>query len=364
MDLKIFGNSDFGKIRTFDIGGEPWFVGKDICTVFGDKNHNRSIGRVDDVDKATTPIIDNLGRQQNVTIVNESGLYSLLFAMQPQKANKDGVSATVQQRIDKIYRFKRWVTSEVLPSIRKTASKLETITFKGNIDGLVFSKNGIPITTSRKIAEVTGKDHNHILRDIRDELDKLQKIHCPDLNSDIQLIINDFKEVDYLASNGQAYKEYELGEMATMQLMFKYSTEYRVSFIVSFAKMKQAIKDMFKARVVESVLPQDSRSRQFVYVIRNPENDKIKIGVSNNVEKRLHVLETGAGTKLDLVYKSIVCSNAFDIENMVHKHFNEYRVFGEWFQIDASKVINFLEQQQYVLKSEFVKHISVIGKER
>lgn len=126
MDLKIFGNSDFGKIRTFDIGGEPWFVGKDICTVFGDKNHNRSIGRVDDVDKATTPIIDNLGRQQNVTIVNESGLYSLLFAMQPQKANKDGVSDAypieAQQRLDKIHRFKRWVTSEVLPAIRKTGS--------------------------------------------------------------------------------------------------------------------------------------------------------------------------------------------------------------------------------------------------
>ena len=113
-----------------------------------------------------------------------------------------------------------------------------------------------------------------------------------------------------------------------------------------------------------SVLPQDSRSRQFVYVIRNPENDRIKIGVSNNVEKRLHILETGAGTKLDLVYKSIVCSNAFDIENMVHKHFNEYRIFGEWFQVDTSKVINFLEQQQYVLKSEFAKYVSVIGKER
>lgn len=347
-EIRIFENETFGKIRVTEINGEPWFVGKDVADKLGYQNGSRDVNRhTDEEDRKKMMIFD--GNQNKETIIiNESGLYSLILSSKLPSAKA----------------FKKWVTSEVLPSIHKMTTKLETITFKGNIDGLVFSKNGTPITTSRKIAEVTGKDHRHILRDIRDELNKLQKIHCPNLDSDIQLIINDFKEVDYLASNGQTYKEYELGEMATMQLMLKYSTEYRAKFIISFAKMKQAIMDMFKARVVESVLPQDSRSRQFVYVIRNPENDRIKIGVSNNVEKRLHILETGAGTKLDLVYKSIVCSNAFDIENMVHKHFNEYRIFGEWFQVDTSKVINFLEQQQYVLKSEFAKYVSVIGKER
>lgn len=347
-EIRIFEKAEFGTIRTMEINGEPWFVGKDIADILEYTNTAKAIrDHVDDEDKLTERIVLS-GQNREAILINESGLYSLILSSKMSNAKK----------------FKRWVTSEVLPSIRKMTTKLETITFKGNIAGLVFSKNGIPITTSRKIAEVTGKDHRHILRDIRDELDKLQKIHCPNLDSDIQLIINDFKEVDYLASNGQTYKEYDLGEMATMQLMLKYSTEYRARFIISFAKMKQAIMDMFKARVVESVLPQDSRSRQFVYVIRNPENDRVKVGVSNNVEKRLHVLETGAGTKLDLVYKSIVCSNAFDIENMVHKHFNECRVFGEWFQVNASKVINFLEQQQYVLKSEFVKYVSVMGKER
>ncbi len=346
-EIRIFENETFGKIRVTEINSEPWWVLADVCKVLEIGNSRMVANRLDK-DELMSAKLTSGGQKREMTVINESGLYAVILRSDKPQAKP----------------FRKWITSEVIPSIRKMTTKLETIAFKGNIDGLVFSKNGIPITTSRKIAEVTGKDHRHILRDIRDELDKLQKIHCPGLDSDIQLIINDFKEVDYLASNGQTYKEYELGEMATMQLMLKYSTEYRAKFIISFAKMKQAIMDMFKARVVESVLPQDSRSRQFVYVIRNPENDRIKIGVSNNVEKRLHVLETGAGTKLDLVYKSIVCSNAFDIENMVHRHFNEYRVFGEWFQIDASKVINFLEQQQYVLKSEFVKHISVIGKER
>lgn len=122
-ELKIFENEELGKIRTVAVNDELWFVGKDICCVFGDKNHNRSLGRVDDADKREEEIIDSLGRKQKAIFVNESGLYSLLFAMQPQKANNDGESNAypieVQERIKKIHKFKRWVTHDVLPSIRK-----------------------------------------------------------------------------------------------------------------------------------------------------------------------------------------------------------------------------------------------------
>jgi len=121
--MQVFKNPEFGEIRTVTIDGEPWFVGKDVCVAFGDKNHNRSLSRVDDDDKKEKEIIDSIGRKQKAICINESGLYSLLFSMQPQKANKDGVSdaypTEIQKRIDKLHRFKRWVTSEVLPSIRK-----------------------------------------------------------------------------------------------------------------------------------------------------------------------------------------------------------------------------------------------------
>ena len=124
VQVQTFENSAFGTLRTIEIDGEPWFVGKDVCDAFGDKNSSRSIGRVDDMDKRLLPIIDSLGRKQNAIFVNESGLYSLLFAMQPQKAHHDGVSdeypIEVQERIEKLHLFKRWVTSEILPSIRKT----------------------------------------------------------------------------------------------------------------------------------------------------------------------------------------------------------------------------------------------------
>lgn len=122
-ELKIFKNDEFGEIRTLEIENEPWFIGKDVCRLFGDKNHNRSIGRVDEIDKRCEEITDSIGRKQKAIFVNESGLYSLLFAMQPQKAHHDGVSdeypIEIQERIDRLHRFKRWVTSEVLPAIRK-----------------------------------------------------------------------------------------------------------------------------------------------------------------------------------------------------------------------------------------------------
>lgn len=122
-ELKIFEHPEFGEIRTVEIDGEPWMVGKDVATAFGDKNHNRSLGRLYNEDKRVVPLTDSMGRTQKVTVINESGLYALLFAMQPQKANHDEVSDAypieIQERIDKLHRFKRWVTGEVLPSIRK-----------------------------------------------------------------------------------------------------------------------------------------------------------------------------------------------------------------------------------------------------
>ena len=124
--LQIFESTDFGTVRTVLIDKEPYFVGKDVCEAFDDKNHNRSLGRIDEEDKRREQITDVLGRKQEAVLINESGLYALLFAMQPQKANHDGVSDAypieVRERIGKLRRFKRWVTSEVLPAIRKTGS--------------------------------------------------------------------------------------------------------------------------------------------------------------------------------------------------------------------------------------------------
>lgn len=119
-NLQIFNNAELGSIRTVVIDDEPWFVGKDIAEYFGDSNYRRSLSRLDEDEKGVSQIATPGGTQQ-MTIINESGLYSLMFYMQPQKAK--GVvkhDTLINERIIKLKKFKRWVTSEVLPSIRKT----------------------------------------------------------------------------------------------------------------------------------------------------------------------------------------------------------------------------------------------------
>lgn len=105
-ELQIFNNSDFGNIRVVENSGEPWFVGKDVAKVLGYSNPRDAIGKhVDEEDKGVAKCDTPSGTQQ-MTVINESGLYSLILSSKLPQAKA----------------FKRWVTSEVLPAIRKTGS--------------------------------------------------------------------------------------------------------------------------------------------------------------------------------------------------------------------------------------------------
>ena len=104
--IQVFNNTEFGEIRSMTIDGEPYFVGKDVAAALGYSNPRKAIGdHVDEEDKGVTKC-DTLGGGQNLTIINESGMYSLILSSKLEGAK----------------RFKRWVTSEVLPSIRKTGA--------------------------------------------------------------------------------------------------------------------------------------------------------------------------------------------------------------------------------------------------
>ena len=103
-ELQIFQNPEFGEIRTIECDGEPWFVGKDVAAALGYSNPRKALAdHVDDEDKGVTKR-DTLGGTQEMTIINESGLYSLVLSSKLPTAKA----------------FKRWITSEVIPSIRKT----------------------------------------------------------------------------------------------------------------------------------------------------------------------------------------------------------------------------------------------------
>lgn len=104
-ELQIFNSEEFGDIRTVTINNEPWFVGKDVAEALGyAKARNAIASHVEQDDKKDAPIQGDLGGVQQMTIINESGLYALIFGSKLESAK----------------RFKRWVTSEVLPTIRKT----------------------------------------------------------------------------------------------------------------------------------------------------------------------------------------------------------------------------------------------------
>ncbi|MEE0041696.1 phage antirepressor [Catenibacterium sp.] len=104
-ELQVFKNQEFGQVRTLTLNDEPWFVGKDVAEALEYNEPNKAITRhVFKDDRTKHPITDSTNRKQDTWIVNESGLYSLIFGSKLESAQK----------------FKRWVTSEVLPALRKT----------------------------------------------------------------------------------------------------------------------------------------------------------------------------------------------------------------------------------------------------
>lgn len=103
-EIQIFNSPEFGSVRTLVIDNEPWFVGKDVAEVLGYKDTNKAIAmHVDEEDKLNDKTASSLG-QRGGWLINESGLYSLILSSKLESAKK----------------FKRWVTSEVLPALRKT----------------------------------------------------------------------------------------------------------------------------------------------------------------------------------------------------------------------------------------------------
>ena len=102
-DLQIFSNPEFGQVRTVEIDGQPWLVGTDVANALGYKNPRKALAdHIDPEDKGVTKC-DTPSGEQDMTVINESGLYSLILSSKMPKAKA----------------FKRWVTGEVLPALRR-----------------------------------------------------------------------------------------------------------------------------------------------------------------------------------------------------------------------------------------------------
>ena len=147
-ELKIFENEAFGKVRIIEKNNEPWFVGKDVADILGYKNGSRDINvHVDEEDRLKYQI-RTAGQAREQTLINESGLYSLILYSKLPAAKK----------------FKRWVTSEILPAIRKTGSYSVNQDIKAReVEARLNNSRARVASTFLKVAQMTDLlEYKHI----------------------------------------------------------------------------------------------------------------------------------------------------------------------------------------------------------
>lgn len=158
-NLKIFNNHEFGKIRTIvDENNEPWFVGRDVAEILEYRNGSRDINRhVDELDRKKEMVHD--GNQLKETIlINESGLYSLIFS----------------SKMDKAREFKRWVTSEVLPAIRKDGGYM--LVNRDNSEEEIMAKAVLIAQKSMERLKLENKQKDQIIGELKPKADYVDKI--------------------------------------------------------------------------------------------------------------------------------------------------------------------------------------------
>lgn len=162
-ELQVF-NYGTNNVRTVHVDNEPWFVLTDVCSVLGLGTPSRVAERLDEDDVSLTHITDSLGRKQSTTIINESGLYTVILKCKKPEAKP----------------FRKWVTSEVLPSIRKHGAYMTAPTIENIISNPEF---GIQLLTTlkseqdkRKALELENAQQKHLLLEAQPKLEYVDKI--------------------------------------------------------------------------------------------------------------------------------------------------------------------------------------------
>lgn len=174
-EIQIFQNPEFGEIRTVTIDGEPWFVGKDVAHSLGYEKERNAVQKYVDSEDALKRGIQTNGGIQDMVVINESGLYSLIFGSKLESAKK----------------FKRWVTGEVLPSIRKSGAY------------------SLPESTDGKIA-LLAQGHMELkdeIQSVRDDLESL-KMDLPILPVEADSIVAAVKKRGVDVLGGKQSKAY------------------------------------------------------------------------------------------------------------------------------------------------------------
>lgn len=201
-DIQIFQNDEFGAIRTIEIDGEPWFVGKDVADALGYVDTNKAVAmHVDEEDKKLNDKTSSSFGQRGATLINESGLYSLVLSSKLPTAKK----------------FKRWVTSEVLPAIRKhgvymTPRTIEEVLL--NPDTIIqLATNWKEEQEKRKSLEIETAQQKQIIGELKPKADYTDYI---------------LKNKSLMAIT-QIAKDYGMSGQAMNELLHKLGVQYKMS---------------------------------------------------------------------------------------------------------------------------------------
>ena len=194
--VKVFESAEFGSVRTVEVGEVPYFVGRDIAIILGYKNIRDAISNhVDEEDKGVAKC-DTLGGTQEMVVINESGLYSLILGSKLPNAKK----------------FKRWVTSEVLPTIRKHGM-YATDELLANPDFAIKVFQELKAEREkRSLLETTVKVQSQQIAELKPKASYYDIVlNCKDLVS-ISVIAKDFGKTaiwlnQYLHDKGIQYKQ-------------------------------------------------------------------------------------------------------------------------------------------------------------
>ncbi len=224
-ELKIFENPEFGKVRTVVINNEPWFVGNDIARALGYKDLYSALRHnVENEDKGLCPVSSTSGTQ-DTTVVNESGMYSLIF----------------NSKLDSAKNFKKWVTSDVLPSIRKNGGYIqnqEELTPEQLVAKALVVTNQIIAEKEAKITEMEPKAEyfdnlvdSKLLTTFRDTA---KELHIPP---------KEFTQ--WLVNNGYVYRDrhkmlkpYEKRRKSGLFQMKDFSTPFGYSNVQTYITVK------------------------------------------------------------------------------------------------------------------------------
>lgn len=212
-EMQIFNNDEFGKMRSILIDNEPWFVGKDIALSLGYTNPQKAVRDHVDLEDRGVNEMDTPSGRQELTFINESGLYALIFGSKLPNAKK----------------FKHWVTSEVLPSIRKTGS------YKADTNSDLYMEAarilaGTPVHTKSEVVNVL----RHVVPDISTMEEK-------PIKKDYSVPF-DFNHFDnYLKKYGVTTQVLSMKSDVCAQLIYKYRNGKTVPTMETRKKLTEAL---------------------------------------------------------------------------------------------------------------------------